>query len=461
MRYAALAICACFILWLFKRDKKLRPMTSWGVWVTFFWVMLIGSKSTGYWLGGEVVPDPTTQDYLDGSPLDRNVFLTLLLLGSYALYKRKIDWGKVISSNRWLFAFFLYYALSILWSDYPFVSFKRWIKDIGNILMVLLMLSEARPVEAVKAVMCRYIYAAIPLSLLLIYFFPEIGLSRDLLTGDTLVVGITTDKNELGVVLAISGLFIAWDLLELLKGDKSGKKLDILLRTALLGMVISVISIARSATSLLCLAIGIALLLLMRVSALRNQVRNLGTYALVATFTIFSLFVFTDVTELMVKMVEKDMTFTGRTDIWAGLVSEPINPLIGTGYSSFWLQPAMMGSYHNIIQAHNGYLETYLNGGWLGVFFLAGLILATGHRVRNEIITGSSFAVLLFTVFVISLFYNLSETMFNRLDLVWFMFLVAALRYPKQQASAEAVIRPMPPTNSPLPRIRTGSTGAS
>jgi exopolysaccharide production protein ExoQ len=434
-------------------------MTSWGLWVTLFWVMLIGSKSTGYWLGGEIVPDPSTQDYIDGNPLDRNVYLTLLVLGSYALCKRKIDWKRLIASNRWLFALFLYFAISTLWSDFPFVSLKRWIKDIGNVIMILLMLTESQPVEAVKAVMCRYIYAAIPLCLLLIYFFPEIGLATEAMTGETLIVGITTDKNELGVVLAISGLFISWDLLELLKAKEKGKKLDILLRMTLLGMVLSVISIAHSATALICLTIGVSLLLLMRVSGLRSQVRHLGAYALLTTLTIVSLFVFSDVTELMVKMVEKDMTFTGRTDIWAGLLSEPINPLLGTGYSSFWLQPAMMGSYHNIIQAHNGYLDTYLNGGWLGIFFLVGLILGTGHRVRNEILEGSSFAVLLFAVFVISLFYNLSETMFNRLDLVWFMFLVAALRYPKGEEVAEPVIAPRGPEVRHLPRFRPGSSG--
>jgi exopolysaccharide production protein ExoQ len=437
MSYIALSICACFILWLFCRDRKLRPVTSWGLWPALLWLMLIGSKSTAYWLGAEVQGDASAEKYIEGSPLDRGIYLTLIVLGWLILRKRKIDWGTLFRSNRWLIALFVYYGVSIAWSDFPFVSFKRWVKDIGNIMMVLLMVTESDPIQAMRAVVSRYIYFAIPGSLLLIHFFPTIGLSVNPQTGDILYIGVTTDKNELGVVLTICGLFLSWDFIFLLLHDRK-QKLDILLRGALLVMVLWLIIIARSATGLICLTLGVTTLIVLRVGAVRSQIRYLGTYTFVTVFTIAALFFFTDVTELIVKLVEKDMTFTGRTDIWAGLLSEPINPLVGTGYSSFWLKPSMMGSFHGIIQAHNGYLETYLNGGIIAVCLLMVVIIATGAKVKNEILKGSEFAVLLFSVFVITLFYNLTETMFNRLDLIWFMFLVASITYPKEEAFAEA-----------------------
>jgi exopolysaccharide production protein ExoQ len=434
--YVALSLTACFILWLFVRDRRLRPMTSWGLWPALFWLMLIGSKSTAYWLGAEIEGDASAEKYIEGSPLDRSIFLTLIMLGCIALYKRNVDWRKLLRSNRWVVALFVYYGFSIAWSDFPFVSFKRWIKDIGNIIMVLLMVTELDPVQATRAVVSRYIYFAIPVSLLLIYFFPDIGLSINELTGDILFVGVTTDKNELGVVLTITGLFLAWELIELIMRDTKQKP-DILLRGVLLAMVLWLIVIAKSATGLICLTLGIATLIVLRAGPIRRQIRYLGTYTFIASITLAALFFFTDVTELIVKLVEKDMTFTGRTDIWAGLLSEPIHPLIGTGYSSFWLKPSMMASFHNIIQAHNGYLETYLNGGILGVCLLIALILATGYRVKSEILSGSEFGVLLFSVFMITLFYNLTETMFNRLDLIWFMFLVASITYPKEETLSD------------------------
>ncbi len=38
--------------------------------------------------------------------------------------------------------FFLYAALSMAWSDYPFVTLKHWIKGIGDVMMVLIVLTE-------------------------------------------------------------------------------------------------------------------------------------------------------------------------------------------------------------------------------------------------------------------------------------------------------------------------------
>ena len=45
--------------------------------------------------------------------------------------------------------------MSIAWTDEPFVLFKRWIKDLGNPIMALVILTEQRPYEAVGAILRR------------------------------------------------------------------------------------------------------------------------------------------------------------------------------------------------------------------------------------------------------------------------------------------------------------------
>ncbi|MCM0082857.1 O-antigen ligase family protein [Geomonas sp. Red32] len=436
-RYAALAACLVFILIVFWRDRKLRPVPSWGTWVVFIWVVVIGSKSAGYWFGAEANMD-SLDNYIEGSPLDRNIYLSLICLGAFALYRRSINWWKVISANPWLALFFCYCGVSIVWSDFPFVSFKRLVKDLGNLIMILVLFTEADPVGAFRAVLSRYVCCAVPLSVLLILYFPEYGLSYNPQTGDILYVAITTDKNELGVVLAVSGLFLVWEFVELMLHEfRKGKFADLLVRGTLLILIGYLIVIARSATALLCLAGGSTILILMRFAGFRSQIRHLGLYSLLGGCTLATLFVFTDFTDMLVKSVDKDITFTGRTDIWAGLLSEQVDPLIGTGYSSFWLKPSMMGQFHNIIQAHNGYLDTYLNGGLIGLALLLCVIAATAGKVRRQVLDGSNFALLLFSAFVISLFYNLSETMFNRLNLVWFMFLLAAVDFSCDYRTSE------------------------
>ena len=45
--------------------------------------------------------------------------------------------------------------------------------------------------------------------------------------------------------------------------------------------------------------------------------------------------------------VGKDPTLTDRTKIWAILLDMHTNPLLGTGYESFWLGPRLQRFWQN------------------------------------------------------------------------------------------------------------------
>src|SRR5437870_4445685 len=94
----ALLVCVAFILWLFARDQRLRPMTSWALWIPLLWLVIITSKPVSLWFGGGLYIEKP-DDYLDGSPVDRNVFLLLIVSGLLVLAKRGLDWGKVSNAN--------------------------------------------------------------------------------------------------------------------------------------------------------------------------------------------------------------------------------------------------------------------------------------------------------------------------------------------------------------------------
>jgi len=211
----ALFISLLFTVWLFARDRKLRPLTSWALWIPLLWIVIIGSRPVSTWFGGGLQAD-TPQDYLEGSPVDAMVFLLLIVAGLGVLVRRKVSWGRLFASNRWLFAFFFYCCVSIVWSDYPFPAFKRWIKDFGNVVMVLIIFTEKDYVQTMKAVFLRFTYVAIPLCFVFIKYFPEIGRYLDRWTWKFRYCGIATDKNGLGLVVFISGLFLIWDLIEML-----------------------------------------------------------------------------------------------------------------------------------------------------------------------------------------------------------------------------------------------------
>jgi len=440
-RQFALFICVLFILWLFARDQKLRPMPSWGLWIALIWIMIIGSRPVSFWLGGGF-PVVTPGDYIEGSPLDRNFFILLIILGLFALLRRSLDWSKVLVSNRWFFAFFIYCGISVMWSDYPFVGFKRWIKDFGNVVVALLILTEKDPVQATKAVFARYTYFAILLSVVLIKYYPELGRYYNNWTWQPGFRGVATTKNELGCIVFICFLLLIWDLIEMRTvRDKKADKVDLLSRIVLLLMMFWLIGIAGSATALLSLILGTGVLLFMRFPNSRRYVRHLGTYSLVM---ILLFYLVPNILKEFVGILGRDMTLTGRTNIWADLLSVPINTMFGTGYQSFWLSPVVEDLWKkydwHLNQAHNGYLETYLNEGLVGLFLLMAMIISTGRKLKKELLAGNSYGILRFTFFAVAVLYNWTEALFNKLSLVWIILIIAALKYPSSRISMPETI---------------------
>ena len=450
MSMLALSGCVFLILWLFARDQKLRPMASSVLWVPFLWIMFIGSRPSANWTNLEMDPEQLYANALEGSPLDRNIFLILIIAGVIALLRRRLNWSRVLASNPWLFVFVLYCGLSLTWSDYPFVCFKKWIKELGNFIMILLILTEANPGAAFRAVFSRYVNVAVPLSALLVAFFTNLGSYLVLSSGEIAYCGIAKHKNGLGAIMAISGIFLVWELVEMRTAERS--RTDMAVRSVLLAMVVWLLIKAHSATALVCMVLGIAVLLCIQVPLFRRQARHLGTYSLAIVLLIYVLVSYPIITDTFFKLVGREPTFTGRTEIWTWLLKEHVNPLLGTGFQSFWLTPGMMERYDFINEAHNGYLETYLNCGSIGVFLLLASIVLTGNRLKREVLRGNSFATLLFSFLVVIVFYNLTEAVFGRLNLTWFVFLVAALAYP--QRAVPVSVKPVPSLKSNGGRIK-------
>lgn len=445
---AALLFVA-FILWLLARDAKRRGPVSPALWLPSLWVMIVGSRPVSQWFGGSLSME-SPDEYLKGSPVDMAIFLAQIVAGGWVLSTRKINWSRLVAANGALAIFLLYGMLSLAWSDYPFVGLKRWIKDLGNLVMVLVILTESDPARAAQVVFARCAYVLIPLSVLFIKYYPDFGRYYSKWTWEPIYCGVTTEKNALGCLVLVCGMFQAWELFNSrIRGAKPAERFDLLGRGVLLLMSLWLMSKANSSTALVCWAMGVGLIWILRFPFALRQVRHLGTYAMAVASGLFLLYAVPGVLEMMVGMLGEDMTFTGRTDLWRDLLGQSINPLMGTGYQSFWLgerAEVMWEKYYfHPNQAHNGYIETYLNGGFLGVAALAGLLISCGAALKRELIRRVDFARIRFAALVVAIFYNWTEAMFNRMSLIWIVLLLAAVRYPagKRKTAAAASPRPL------------------
>jgi exopolysaccharide production protein ExoQ len=441
-RQLILLVCIAFVAWLFVRDRRRRPMTSGWLWLPTVWYLIIASRPVSLWFGGgQKILNPS--EYLEGSPFDRNVYLLLIAVGIGVLMRRAMNWGRLFSANSWVVWLFAYYLVSVVWSDFAFVGLKRWIKDLGNVVMVVVLLTERDPAQAFRALMARATYICVPFSVVTIKYYGEIG--RYVTSSwDNALCGIATEKNALGLMALIAGVFLVWDFFEE-RDNPSYKRdrVDLGSRVLLMLMVFWLIQKADSSTALVCLILGSFLVVFMRTEIARRLIRYLGTYALVVAL---GLFLFISVPGLLTTFLEilgEDVTLTGRTELWGELMAEKLNPLLGAGYQSFWLGPRAevyweKWSFHPN-QAHNGYLETYLNGGLLALGLIVGLLLTTAARLKRKLIAGSSFARILFAYFVIILLYNWTEAMFNKMSPIWFVQLLTATVYPMRRSATASV----------------------
>src|SRR5712691_4897351 len=148
---ASVALLACIVgvigLFLLDRDRSVR--TSRGLWLPVIWFWIIGSRSVSEWFSG----GPSSQsinEQLEGSPTDRAVFLVLLAAGIVVLLRRRSSAMTLLRSNGPILIYFAYCLLSVVWSPFPDVAFKRWSKAIGDLVMALVVVTDADPIAALR-----------------------------------------------------------------------------------------------------------------------------------------------------------------------------------------------------------------------------------------------------------------------------------------------------------------------
>lgn len=436
-RQLPLIIFVSFIVWLFFRDRKLRPMTSYELWIPLIWIVIIGTRPVSMWFNvGGLQQVDSLDSYLEGNPFDRNIYITLILAGIIILFKRRIKWGPLIKSNYFFVLFFVFCGLSCLWSDYAFASIKRYIKDCGNVVMAIILITEANPKQAFRAVLARYSYVALTLSFLFIMYYPELGRYYNRWSYHPSYCGIATNKNGMGAIAFICGVFLIMDFMTTWAKSKiTSAKMDVFIKGVLIAMVIWLLRTAQSSTSIVCFVLGIAIITCLNTSFGKKQVRNLGMWTLGFLFIFIIIFTVPDFLAVFTGIVGRDATLTGRTEMWPVLLAQPINPLLGSGFQSFWQTPAAAAIgesfYYIPTQAHNGFLEVYLQTGIISLLLLIGAIITAINRLKKGILSGCPHAILLFTILIICLANNWTEGSINKLCLLWILMIQALLYDPR------------------------------
>lgn len=461
-RQLAVLIFTAVIVWMWRADSRFRPPFSKALWIPLIWLLILGSRPLSWWLWFYSGISIGGSSDLEGSPLDRLFYMVLIVVSAVIVSRRGITVAEVIRRN---WAFSLFYGLlacSILWSDFPFPTLKRWIKEVGAIPVLLIILTEEEPLEAVKAVFTRCAFVLFAFSVMVVKYFPEIGRDYSSHSGTAQYMGIAQQKNSLGEDVAAFGLVLVWQLVQHRRtriADWFRSPSFPWMLTIFMGLWL--FTKCDSKTSIICFALGTLIVLTPRIKLMERY----RTAVMVGCVVVMPLFyvidqVF-DIYGPLLRMLGRNPTLTNRTEIWDAVKSQPVDPLLGCGYLTFWDKFTITLGQDTIRlkTAHNGYLETYLDVGILGLIVLTTMLISLGRVHARAYISKARGATLGLSFFLMTLMMNISETLFARRSPLWSAFLLvcvgAWLYYPGlSSASAASVSRPFPASprkSSPKP----------
>ena len=414
------------LFWL-DRDRSARPSKA--LWLPIIWLVTDGSRPLSTWLG--ISPPPEIPGQLpETSLLDQLVAGTLMLLGVIVLIRRRRDVPGLLKASWPIVLYFSYSLVSLLGSDFPGWGFKRWIRAMGEVVMVLIVVTDAQPTAAFRRLFSRLGFVLLPLSVLFIKYYPRLGRGFDAFGGPA-NVGVTTNKNILGALVFVIALGALWQVLSLLPDrEQPHRARRLLAQCTLLAFGIDLLFTAHSATSGASFALGAGLMLAFARPFFRA--RPAAANSLVLAALLFgSLFVLLGGKDAALKAMGRKPDLTGRTEIWKKVIPMVPNAIVGAGFETFWCGPrvarfyAMHGGLNMTNEAHNGYIEVYLNLGWLGVGLIA-LILAQGYgRTISAFRRDRELGALLVAYVVTAVSYSIGEVGFRILSMPWFFLLLS------------------------------------
>jgi len=157
-------------------------------------------------------------------------------------------------------------------------------------------------------------------------------------------------------------------------------------------------------------------------------------------------------------------TLSGRTDIWNFVNFEIARkPLFGWGYQSFWLvgldAPSIVdapGWIKTLPSSHNGYLDTNLDLGYVGLVVLVIFIFTSLRAIGRLAERQPARAWVLLTLALFAILTNFLESAWmHGMDMVWLIFLIVVAETGRWQSYSPGVPE-LPLAVPTLPGRRAG-----
>ncbi len=268
--------------------------------------------------------------------------------------------------------------VSAIWSVNPEVTLRRSIALAGSSLFGVYLAVVYDHIKLLR-LLARAFAIVIVASLVFAFVQPEIATSSVLHDGEWR--GVFVNKNALGQMMLLSCLVRSI----LIVADRR-----IVRHLPWLALSIALLLLSGAKTALI---VGLALFATaLFVRKFRVDRRSFSfAFWLTAVLGALALMIAGPSFTLILTLLGKDPTLTGRTEIWS-LVWNAVQPRlwIGYGYGAFWSNPdGPAGEIWDVLNwhvpnAHSGFLELWLGLGLVGVMLFAALVVSTMRDILRR-----------------------------------------------------------------------------
>lgn len=355
-------------------------------------------------------------------PGDSN-FVGMLLFNGISLVTIYLIWpcvGDVIDAmwrEKFLVCLLGVIFLSTIWSDNPFITFRRAIGVSGTTLFGL-YLATRYDVEEQLHLLAITLGIAVIASILIGAISSSHGIGNQLLmdapNGKLVEVhegawrGVFFNKNVLGRIMLLSAIVVI--------SVSTNNGIYRIVKWGLFGLSLILIILSTSKTALLSLLALMGVLQVVKLYKLHFHLR-IAIYCLLVCSVIVGTLLLFDNSRAVLAVMGRDETFSGRTELWTAVWDIILKrPLLGYGYNSFWITGGRAERIWDIIgwaapHAHNGFLDLWLHLGLLGLLLFFGSIFRairiSTRRICSASQSSAFWPLIFFSFMLIS---NLTES---------------------------------------------------
>lgn len=314
-------------------------------------------------------------------------------------------------------------ACSSLWSQAPEASFRRSI-SLASLMALAVYAHTVLGTVAFCRVHVVVTWIAAGASLAAAVLIPSSA--YDMGEYANAIRGVFNQKNSLGDAMVAGTLALMYVVLK--------RRRVVAFDIATLVMAAVVIKLAQSTTALL-LFMMIVTSTLYALLLMRGTAGSIFCMILLTVLILSFILVITMEPKAIYGALGKNETLTGRVQIWTAVKQASGGwPLLGFGYSAFWLPDThMVGDIWYEVgwkapSAHSGYIDTIVQIGLVGLAVLGWIAVLTAFRALKGLGRGLlAEGWWALTMLGILAFYNYDESSLPQPDMHMFQWVLAFL----------------------------------